>query len=152
MESNANQIQVERSSKHRKRRSPVTNRTRLHEDLYEVNGNAVLARRFRDLVDSLLAELGVTDADERQFTSIRTAAMATCRMEALEADHCAGRPVSDPVYTRLVGVLRQARADLGLDDDQTKSDRPPPVPGGGGVAETLAAAGKSMPNPTKVGE
>ena len=135
----------------RKRRSPVTNRNRLHEDLYEVNGNAVLARRFRDLVDSLLAELGVTDADERQFTLIRTAAMATCRMEALEADHCAGRTVSDPVYTRLVGTLRQARADLGLDGKED-DDQPPPAPGGGGIATTLSKAGKDMPDPTKVGE
>ena len=133
------------------RRSPVTNRTRLHEDIYAVDGNKALAKRFRDLVDSFLDELGVTDADERQFTLIRTAAMATCRMEALEADHCAGRPVSDPVYTRLVGVLRQARTDLGLDGKED-DDKPPPAPGGGGVAETLAAAGKSMPDPTKVGE
>ena len=128
MKSSTRPAQVQRSPKVRDRRSPVTNRNRLHEAIYEVDGNAVLARRFRDVVDSLLVEFGIDDPTEAQFTTIRTIAFSTVRMEAMEAAHCAGKTVNDALYTRMVATLRIARAALGLDaDDQEKSsDSPAP--------------------------
>ena len=62
--------------------------------------------------------------------------MATVRLEAMEADHCAERAVADGLYTRMVGTRRQARIGLFLDADEQATSPDTPAPS---MADLLAA-------------
>lgn len=121
-------------------RSRVTKRKALHLSPPPVGTKE--DRRFHDIVDSLLAELGQAHPTDHQFSCVRTAAMAQCRKEALEADHCAGRPFNDAIYTRIVAVQRQAREDLDLGGKGTDPGDEPEAPD---VGDMLAQAGKALP-------
>ena len=103
-------------------RSRVTNGTSLH--LGPVGGNTAEARRFRDLVSAFQSEAGLTTPTEAQIGLCRRCAAATCQLEALEATLARGEDVDPLAYTRIDGVLRRARRDLGI-GPAVADDAPP---------------------------
>ncbi len=70
------------------------------------------------------AKLASTTPSEAQIGLCRRCAAATCQLEALEATLARGEDVDPLAYTRIDGVLRRARRDLGIGPVAT-DDAPP---------------------------
>jgi hypothetical protein len=89
-------------------RSAVTNGSRM---LVGVNGCSAMARRYRDLVEGLTAELGegLTEADRLQ---VRNAATLQMHAEALTAALVRGEPVDAEALTRAANGATRALAAL----------------------------------------
>ncbi len=104
-------------------RSRVTNQTSLHQG--RVDERSAGARRFSDLVRAFLAEAGVTRPSEAQIGPARRCAAATVQLEALEQALALGEPIDRLEYSRLDGVLRRSRRDLGIGPAVAPDDDPP---------------------------
>jgi hypothetical protein len=87
-----------------KNRSAVSNRSRLHQ---KGDARSAGARRFRDLVDALSADLG-DNLSEADLAMVRTAAGLTLKSELLQADLAAGKDVDAEVIIKLAGASRRA--------------------------------------------
>ncbi len=94
-------------------RSRVTNGSKL---LPLADGRSVTARRFRDLVDDISADLGgVALLSEGQKQLIRRAAMLSAECERMEAEAVRGAPGFDiDVYGMLCDRLGRLFQRLGL--------------------------------------
>jgi hypothetical protein len=91
-------------------RSAITNGSRLVQ-----NGDArsAGARRFRDLVAALGADLG-DNLSEADLAMVRTAAGLTLKSELLQADLAAGKDVDAEVIIKLAGASRRALAAISV--------------------------------------
>jgi len=93
-------------------RSKITNGVRLHEK-GEADGRSASARRFRDLIAGFAAPYGgqaaLTVAEQ---ALIRNAASLTLKLEQLQADAAAGRPVDSEQLTRLANSAARTLASL----------------------------------------
>ena len=103
-------------------RSRVTNQTSLHQG--RVDERSAGARRFSDLVRAFLAEAGATTPTEGQIGPARRAAGATVQLEAMEQAMALGEPIDRLEYSRLDGVLRRSRRDLGIEPAGAAQDDP----------------------------
>jgi len=100
-------------------RSRITNGSRL---LRGIDGRSASARRFRDLVDSFVSELGGIDkVGESEKATIRQAASLTLRCESLQADLVNGLPVDDEQMVRLANVASRLLGKLGI---RRRQERP----------------------------
>src|ERR1700730_11069533 len=91
-------------------RSAITNGPRLVQ-----NGDArsASARRFRDLVAALSADLG-DNLSEADLAMVRTAAGLTLKSELLQADLANGVPVDAEIIIKLAGASRRALAAISV--------------------------------------
>lgn len=85
-------------------RAAVTNRSRAHQNGDERSAGA---RRFRDLVAALSADLG-DNLSEADLAMVRTAAGLTLKSELLQADLAAGKDVDAETLIKLAGTSRRA--------------------------------------------
>src|ERR1700722_5380055 len=85
-------------------RAAVSNRSKTHQNVDERSAGA---RRFRDLVDALSADLG-DNLSEADLAMVRTAAGLTLKSELLQADLAAGKDVDAEVIIKLAGASRRA--------------------------------------------
>jgi hypothetical protein len=77
-----------------------------------VDGRTAGARRVRDVLDGLLAEVG--DASESQQSLARRAATLSVWCEGQEAAMARGEPVDMSQLTTSSNALRRVLSDLGL--------------------------------------
>lgn len=89
-------------------RSAVTNGTRM---LVGINGRSALARRYRDLVEALAAEIGA-DLGEAELLQVRNAASLQLHAEELTARLVRGEPVDPEAITRATNGATRALAGL----------------------------------------
>lgn len=89
-------------------RSAVTNGSRI---LVGVDGCSALARRYRDLVEGLVAELG-GDLGEAERLQVRNAATLQMHAEELTARLVRGEPVDAEAITRATNGATRALAAL----------------------------------------
>jgi hypothetical protein len=89
-------------------RSAVTNGTRV---LVGVNGNSAKARRYRDLVQTLSAELG-DELSETERLAVRNAATLQFHSEELTAALVRGEAVDPEEITRAINGASRALAAL----------------------------------------
>ena len=92
----------------RTNRSRITNGTRL---LAGVDGRSATARRFRDLIVDLVAEVG-DGLSTSEFGLIRQAAAMTLHAELLQASIVRGEAVSADELIRLSSEARRILASL----------------------------------------
>jgi ribosomal protein L12E/L44/L45/RPP1/RPP2 len=111
-----------------KNRSAVSNRSRLHQ---AGDARSAGARRFRDLVDALSADLG-DNLSEADLAMVRTAAGLTLKSELMQADLAAGKDVDAETLIKLAGTSRRALAAISAKAADRK-------PGGQTLAEYMAA-------------
>jgi hypothetical protein len=103
-------------------RSAVTNASRL---IQGVDGRSALARRFRDVHNEILADLGGADfvsEGERQLA--RRAAALAVYCETLEAKLANGEPVDSEDWVRVVNALNRTFASIGLRRRARRTDEP----------------------------
>jgi hypothetical protein len=110
-------------------RSKVSNGSRL---LANTDARSSGARRFRDLVKSLSADLG-DDLSESDLALVRQAAALIQRGEQLQADIAAGRDVDPDVLTKLSGASRRTLAAISVKAAERK-------PAGGNALQAYLAA------------
>ena len=99
-----------------KGRSKITNGREL---LPGVDGRSLWARRFRDLLNLHLSDLGGFDnASEAEKSILRRAAALTVELELLESRFAAKETGADPeqldLYSRMSNTLRRHLEALGL--------------------------------------
>lgn len=111
-----------------KNRSAVSNRSRLHQT---GDARSAGARRFRDLVDALSADLG-DNLSEADLAMVRTAAGLTLKSELMQADLAAGKDVDAETLIKLAGTSRRALAAISAKAVDRK-------PAGQTLAEYMAA-------------
>jgi hypothetical protein len=94
-------------------RSRITN----HADLLPgVKGNAKAARRFRDLVNALIADSGSLDmCSEIRIGLIRRLAAVTVQSEMLEADLINGKQIDTTTLCQLASTALRLSTKLGLE-------------------------------------
>jgi hypothetical protein len=96
-------------------RSAITNGTRL---FMEGDGRSPWARRWRDLVELHVADLGgIDNVSEAEKAIIRRAATLICELERREAEFAVGEGASDialEVYQRASNSLRRLLESTGL--------------------------------------
>ncbi len=93
-------------------RSRVTNDSAL---LAGVDGRSAIARRFRDLVDAIISDMGGDDAiSEGQRQLARRAAALSVQCEQIEAVMANGGPIDANDYVRLVNALNRVLGSIGL--------------------------------------
>jgi hypothetical protein len=83
-----------------------------------VNGdpNSAWSRRFDDLIQGHIADLGGADTlSEAQFSLIRRAAAIECELERLDARLSLGELVDMDAYARVSGHLRRLFETIGLE-------------------------------------
>lgn len=100
-------------------RSAVSNGTRI---LVGVNGNSAMARRYRDLVESLTNEQG-GDLTEGEVLRIRNVATLHLHAEELAARIVRGEPVDPEVLTRAINGAMRALDALGRQKAAKKPGR-----------------------------
>jgi hypothetical protein len=95
----------------KKLRSRVTNG---RSQFVEADGRGPWARRFRDILDEILSDIGVPDSDlsQGQRQMARRAATLACECEKLEGESAAGRPIDLNLYGTLVDRIGRAFARL----------------------------------------
>lgn len=94
-----------------KNRSAVTNGRRMFVD---GNGNSAWSRRFRDLINVHLDDIGGREhASEAQFSLVKRIAALECELERMEGEMSKGTTVDLDVYTRASGHLRRMLETLG---------------------------------------
>ncbi len=98
-------------------RSPVA-RCRITNDsalLAGVDGRSAIARRFRDLVDAIVSDLGGDDTiSEGQRQLARRASALSVQCEQIEADMANGGAIDLNDYVRLVNALNRVLGSIGL--------------------------------------
>lgn len=93
-------------------RSRVTNKRRSFVD---GDGNSAWARRWRDLIELHVADLGPAEAlSEAQLSLIRRVATIEIELEAAEGRLSKGEDVDLDAYTRASGHLRRILETLGI--------------------------------------
>jgi hypothetical protein len=93
-------------------RAKVTN----HVGLLPGNGNTMAARRFRDLVNKYLLDMGGVDiCSEIRIGLARRLAAATVRSEQLEARMVDGEHIDVATLSQLASTIIRLSARLGLD-------------------------------------
>jgi hypothetical protein len=114
-------------------RSRVTNHAAL---LPGINGNERAARRFRDLVNALIADSGSLDlCSEVRVGLIRRLAAVTVKAEIFEADMINGKQVDVGLLCTLANTCMRLSIRLGLERVQK------PIPGlhdAGGLLDQIA--------------
>jgi len=98
-----------------------TNRSRVSNGsaiLSDVDGRGVWVRRFRDVIESHVADLGGADiVSEAERSIVRRAAALTVELERLESQFAtAGEATADglDLYQRTAGSLRRLLEAVGL--------------------------------------
>ncbi len=94
-------------------RSRVTNNSALF--LEGVDGRSALARRFRDVLGEIVADMGgveVTSEGQRQLA--RRVATLAVQAEQMEAEWAAGGELNIDTYVTLVNALGRALTRIGL--------------------------------------
>ena len=93
-------------------RSRVTNDSAL---LAGVDGRSAIARRFRDLVDAIISDMGGEEViSEGQRQLARRAAALSVQCEQIEANMATGGAVDANDYVRLVNALNRILKTIGL--------------------------------------
>ena len=93
-------------------RSKVTNDSTL---LAGVDGRSAIARRYRDVVDAIISDLGGDDViSEGQRQLARRAAALSVQCEQIEAIMANGGPIDANDYVRLVNALNRTFGSIGL--------------------------------------
>ena len=84
-----------------------------------VDGRSAIARRYRDLVCSIISDLGGDDfLSEGQRQLARRAAALSCQCEQVEAGMANGGAVDTEGYVRLINALNRCFASIGLKRSQ----------------------------------
>ena len=98
-------------------RSPVA-RSRVTNDsalLAGVDGRSAIVRRYRDLVDAIISDLGGDDAiSEGQRQLARRASALSVQCEQIEAVMANGGTINANDYVRLVNALNRVLGSIGL--------------------------------------
>ena len=98
-------------------RSPVA-RSRVTNDsalLAGVDGRSAIARRFRDLVDAIISDMGGDEViSEGQRQLARRSAALSVQCEQIEAVMANGGPIDANDYVRLVNALNRVLGSIGL--------------------------------------
>jgi hypothetical protein len=79
--------------------------------LEEVDGRSVLARRYRDILRQLVADLGGEPSEAQSVLAKRAATIATW-CELAEARMARGEPLNIVEFTTAANALRRLLADL----------------------------------------
>lgn len=95
-----------------RQRSAVTNGSRL---FVEGDGNSAWSRRFRDVLEAIMSDLGgATALSEGQRQLARRCAMLSVQCERLEAAAIAGEAFDADLYGTLTDRLGRAFGRLGI--------------------------------------
>ncbi len=95
-------------------RTRVTNGKAMFLD--GVDGRTLAARRYRDLFNSFVSDIGGMEiASEAQLQLARRCAAMCCQAELMEAEFIAGVDMDLDGYLRLVGTLSRALSRLGVE-------------------------------------
>lgn len=93
-------------------RSRVTNDTRV---LAGVDGRSATARRYRDVMEAIISDLGGEDMiSEGQRQLARRAAALSVQCEQIEAAMAIGGTLDANDYVRLVNALNRTLSTIGL--------------------------------------
>jgi hypothetical protein len=84
-----------------------------------LDGRSALARRYKGLVAHYAQILGDENPGEADSSLIRRCAAQALRLEELDIERMAGRPIDEDVYVRLSGELRRGEATLGRFSGET---------------------------------
>ena len=95
----------------KKTRSRVTNGTAVLEG---IDGRSITMRRYRDLLRSLIADLGGDPSAAQEAVARRASALCVA-CEAAEVDMLAGKPVNILEYATAANAMRRLLADLGIE-------------------------------------
>jgi hypothetical protein len=109
----------------RQTRSRITNGTAIH--LVAVDGRSAAARRFRDVLAQITADIspdGAGSLTEAQRQLARRCAMLSVECEKIEARGVAGEPIDISHYGALVDRLGRCFARLGLKGHAAKDAGP----------------------------
>jgi hypothetical protein len=88
-----------------------------------INGNSVLARRFREIATMIADDLGGPDKlSEPTKILVRQAATLTLRIEAQQSRVVGGEDVDDEELVRLSNVLGRTLQRLGLKREPAKRE------------------------------
>lgn len=99
----------------RQQRSAVTNGSTLYMATAPVDGRSAEARRFRDVLEAIVSDLGGSALlSEGQRQLARRCAMLSVQCERLEAAAVAGEPFDADLYGTLTDRLGRAFGRLGL--------------------------------------
>ncbi len=79
---------------------------------------------FPTLSGRFWSRLASTTPSEAQIGPARRCAAATCELEAMEQAMAQGEPIDRLEYSRLDGVLRRSRRDLGIGPAVAVDDPP----------------------------
>jgi hypothetical protein len=94
-------------------RSAVTNGRRLFVD---GDGNSAWSRRYRDLVQGHVADMGGRDLlSEAQLSLVKRASAIECELEQMEGRLSKGEQVDLDTFTRAASHLRRLLETLGLE-------------------------------------
>lgn len=94
-------------------RSKVSNGKALFLDMTQVDGRSVIARRFRDHMDDLTAQVGGDPSPGQDMLIRRAATLATlCELDEMRV--AGGEPVDHNLYHSRVNVLLGVLNKLGL--------------------------------------
>jgi hypothetical protein len=105
------EITTEHTTKSRIHRSKVSN----GKLLPLVDGRSALARRFRDLIEDVINDLGGRDAlSEAERQIIRRACLISAESERMEAEWAAGKPFDLLASATASNSMRRLFETLGL--------------------------------------
>ena len=100
----------------RKHRSALTNGNRLFVLEGNADGRSASYRRFKDVLEQILADLGGADSlSEAQRQLCRRAAMLSVMAESMEADAIGNKPFDVDLYGQLTDRLGRCLQRLGLE-------------------------------------
>jgi hypothetical protein len=104
-------------------RSVVSNGKQLHANAVPVDGRSHHARRFRDIIQSYVDEIGGT-LTESEMGLIRQAAALALRCEQLQAAIARGEQIDDDLLVRISGTAKRLLGAIG----SKGADRKPGAP------------------------
>ena len=100
----------------RKHRSALTNGNRLFVLEGNADGRSASYRRFKDVLEQILADLGGADSlSEAQRQLCRRAATLSVMAESMEADAIGNKPFDVDLYGQLTDRLGRCLQRLGLE-------------------------------------
>jgi hypothetical protein len=100
-------------------RSAISNGSKMFALGSNADGRSAAARRFKDILQQILADLGGTDIlSEGQRQLCRRAATLSIQAESMEADAIAGKPFDTDLYGQLTDRLGRCLQRLGLERRQ----------------------------------
>jgi hypothetical protein len=79
----------------------------------DLDGRSAVGRRFKSLCEHYSEILGDEKPCEADQSLIRRCAAQALRLEELDIERMAGKPIDEDVYVRLSGELRRGEATLG---------------------------------------